>query len=449
MMTRSLSDLLEELTPKRVVEELDKYIVGQEQAKKAVAIALRNRWRRQKLPQHIREEVAPKNILMIGPTGVGKTEIARRLAQLIKAPFIKVEATKYTEIGYVGRDVESMVRELVEVSYQMVKQEKIQKVKERAKRAAEERILDYLVPQQLSFGIREQQDTGKRELMREKLRSGELDEKVIEIDLQEKMMPMIGIAGPPGLEELEEQIKSMLGNMMPTRRRRKVKVKEALSLLEQEEAEKLIDMEEVARDAIHRAENFGIIFIDEIDKIAVKTPGAGPGVSREGVQRDLLPIVEGTTVKTKYGPVRTDHILFIAAGAFHMAKPSDLIPELQGRFPIRVELSPLTKEDFVRILKEPKNALTKQYIELLKTEGVEIEFTDDAIEEIARIAEEANAKMENIGARRLHTVMEKLLEDISFNAPEMEGQHIIIDTKFVRAKLENIVKDVELSRYIL
>ncbi|QWK19583.1 MAG: ATP-dependent protease ATPase subunit HslU [Hydrogenobacter thermophilus] len=449
MMTRSLSDLLEELTPKRVVEELDKYIIGQEQAKKAVAIALRNRWRRQKLPQHIREEVAPKNILMIGPTGVGKTEIARRLAQLIKAPFIKVEATKYTEIGYVGRDVESMVRELVEVSYQMVKQEKIQKVKERAKRAAEERILDYLVPQQLSFGIREQQDTGKRELMREKLRSGELDEKVIEIDLQEKMMPMIGIAGPPGLEELEEQIKSMLGNMMPTRKRRKVKVKEALTLLEQEEAEKLIDMEEVARDAIQRAENFGIIFIDEIDKIAVKTPGAGPGVSREGVQRDLLPIVEGTTVKTKYGPVRTDHILFIAAGAFHMAKPSDLIPELQGRFPIRVELSPLTKEDFVRILKEPKNALTKQYIELLKTEGVEIEFTDDAIEEIARIAEEANAKMENIGARRLHTVMEKLLEDISFNAPEMEGQHIIIDTKFVRAKLENIVKDVELSRYIL
>jgi ATP-dependent HslUV protease ATP-binding subunit HslU len=448
-MTRSLSDLLEELTPKRVVEELDKYIIGQEQAKKAVAIALRNRWRRQKLPEHIREEVAPKNILMIGPTGVGKTEIARRLAQLIKAPFIKVEATKYTEIGYVGRDVESMVRELVEASYQMVKQEKIQKVKERAKRAAEERILDYIVPQQLSFGVREQQDTGKRELMREKLRSGELDEKVIEIDLQEKMMPMIGIAGPPGLEELEEQIKSMLGNMMPTRKRRKVKVKEALSLLEQEEAEKLIDMEEVSRDAIQRAENFGIIFIDEIDKIAVKTPGAGPGVSREGVQRDLLPIVEGTTVKTKYGPVRTDHILFIAAGAFHMAKPSDLIPELQGRFPIRVELSPLTKEDFVRILREPKNALTKQYIELLKTEGVEIEFTDDAIEEIARIAEEANAKTENIGARRLHTVMEKLLEDISFNAPEMEGQHIIIDTKFVRAKLENIVRDVELSRYIL
>ncbi|MGC8853024.1 MAG: ATP-dependent protease ATPase subunit HslU, partial [Hydrogenobacter sp.] len=444
-MTKSLSDLLEELTPKKIVEELDKYIVGQEKAKRAVAIALRNRWRRQKLPEHIRDEVAPKNILMIGPTGVGKTEIARRLAQLIKAPFIKVEATKYTEIGYVGRDVESMVRELVEVSYQMVKQEKIQKVKERAKRAAEERILDYLVPQQLSFGIRESQDISKREAMREKLRNGELDEKIIEIDVQEKTVPFIGIAGPPGLEDLEEQLRNMLGSMMPTRRRRKLKVKEALHLLEQEEAEKLIDPEEVSRDAIYRAENFGIIFIDEIDKIAIKTPGVGPGVSREGVQRDLLPIVEGTTVKTKYGPVRTDHILFIAAGAFHMAKPSDLIPELQGRFPIRVELSPLTKEDFVRILKEPKNALTKQYIELLRTEGVELEFTDDAIEEIARIAEEANNKTENIGARRLHTVMEKLLEDISFNAPEMEGQHIIIDAKFVRAKLESLVKDVELS----
>ncbi|SNZ13085.1 ATP-dependent protease ATPase subunit HslU [Hydrogenobacter hydrogenophilus] len=449
MMTKSLSDLLEELTPKKIVEELDKYIVGQERAKRAVAIALRNRWRRQKLPEHIRDEVAPKNILMIGPTGVGKTEIARRLAQLIKAPFIKVEATKYTEIGYVGRDVESMVRELVEVSYQMVKQEKIQKVKERAKRSAEERILDYLVPQQLSFGIRESQDVSKREAMREKLRSGELDEKIIEIDVQEKTAPFIGIAGPPGLEDLEEQLKNMLGSIMPTRRRRKLKVKEALPLLEQEEAEKLIDPEEVSRDAIYRAENFGIIFIDEIDKIAVKTPGVGPGVSREGVQRDLLPIVEGTTVKTKYGPVRTDHILFIAAGAFHMAKPSDLIPELQGRFPIRVELSPLTKEDFVRILREPKNALTKQYIELLRTEGVELEFTDDAIEEIARIAEEANNKTENIGARRLHTVMEKLLEDISFNAPDMEGQHIIVDAKFVRAKLESLVKDVELSRYIL
>ncbi|MDW8095373.1 MAG: ATP-dependent protease ATPase subunit HslU [Aquificaceae bacterium] len=444
-----LSDLLEELTPKRIVEELDKYIVGQEQAKKAVAIALRNRWRRQKLPEHMRDEVAPKNLMMIGPTGVGKTEIARRIAQMIKAPFVKVEATKYTEVGYVGRDVESMVRELVEASYQMVKQEKMQEVKERAKRLAEDRLLDYLVPQQLSFGMRGIQDTGKREEMREKLRRGELDEKIVEVDVQEKVMPLIGIAGPPGLEELEEQLKSMLGSLGGGRKRRKLKVKEAIQSFESEEAEKLIDRDEVAREAISRAENFGIIFIDEIDKIAVKTPGPGPGVSREGVQRDLLPIVEGTVVKTKYGPIRTDHILFISAGAFHMSKPSDLIPELQGRFPIRVELSPLTREDFERILKEPKNALTVQYIELLKTEGVDLEFTEDAIKEIARIAEEANNKTENIGARRLHTVMEKLLEDISFNAPELGGQRIIVDARFVRAKLEGIVKDVELSKYIL
>ncbi|WPM31443.1 ATP-dependent protease ATPase subunit HslU [Hydrogenobacter sp. T-2] len=448
-MTKYLSNLLEELTPKRIVEELDRYIVGQESAKKAVAIALRNRWRRQKLPEHIRDEVAPKNLLMIGPTGVGKTEIARRIAQLIKAPFVKVEATKYTEIGYVGRDVESMVRELVEVSYQMVKQEKMQEVRERAKRLAEERLLDYLVPQQLSFGIRSPQDAGKREEMREKLKKGELEDRVIEVEVQEKFVPVIGIAGPPGLEELEEQLRNMLGGLGGGRKRRKLKVKEALQVFESEEAEKLIDQEEVAREAISRAENFGIIFIDEIDKIAVKTPGAGPGVSREGVQRDLLPIVEGTVVKTKYGPVRTDHILFIAAGAFHIAKPSDLMPELQGRFPIRVELNPLTREDFVRILKEPKNALTVQYTELLKTEGVELEFTDDALEEIARIAEEANNRTENIGARRLHTVMEKLLEDISFNAPELASQRIIIDARFVRAKLEGIVKDVELSKYIL
>lgn len=448
-MTKSLSDLREELTPKRIVEELDKYIVGQDQAKKAVAIALRNRWRRQRLPEHIRDEVAPKNLLMIGPTGVGKTEIARRIAQLIKAPFVKVEATKYTEIGYVGRDVESMVRELVEVSYQMVKQEKMQEVRERAKRLAEERILDYLVPQQLSFGMRGMQDTSKREEIREKLRRGDMDDKIVEVDVQEKAIPLIGIAGPPGLEELEEQLRNMLGGLGGGRRRRRLRVKEAMQVLEAEEAEKLIDQEEVAREAIYRAENFGIIFIDEIDKIAVKTPGAGPGVSREGVQRDLLPIVEGTVVKTKYGPVKTDHILFIAAGAFHISKPSDLMPELQGRFPIRVELSPLTREDFVRILKEPKNALTVQYTELLKTEGVDIEFTEDALEEIARIAEEANNRTENIGARRLHTVMEKLLEDISFNAPELFGQRIIIDARFVRAKLEGIIKDEELSKYIL
>ncbi len=449
-MTKSLSELLEDLTPKKIVEELNKYVIGQEEAKKAVAIALRNRWRRQRLPEYIRDEVAPKNILMIGPTGVGKTEIARRIASLIKAPFVKVEATKYTEVGYVGRDVESMVRELVEVSYQMVKKEYMERVRERARRLAEERIVDYLTPQQFtSFGIREVQSPSKREEIKEKLRRGEFDEKVIEIDVQEKVVPMVGIAGPPGLEELENQLREMFSNLMPTKKRRRVKVKEALHILEQEEAEKLIDREEVAREAIYRAENFGIIFIDEIDKIAIKTPGAGPGVSREGVQRDLLPILEGTTVNTKYGPVKTDHILFIGAGAFHMAKPSDLIPELQGRFPIRVELKPLTKEDFVRILTEPENALTKQYIELLKTEDVQIEFTEDAIEEIARISEEINNRTENIGARRLHTVMEKLLEDISFNAPEMAGQYIIIDAKFVRAKLENIVKDEELSRYIL
>ncbi len=449
-MTKSLSELLEDLTPKRIVEELNKYVVGQEEAKRAVAIALRNRWRRQRLPEYIRDEVAPKNILMIGPTGVGKTEIARRLAGLIKAPFVKVEATKYTEVGYVGRDVESMVRELVEVSYQMVKREYMERVRERARRLAEERIIDYLIPQQFtSFGIREVPSASKREEIREKLRNGDLDDKVIEIDVQEKVVPMVGIAGPPGLEELENQLREMFSNLMPTKKRRKVRVKEALHILEQEEAEKLIDREEVAREAIYRAENFGIIFIDEIDKIAIKTPGAGPGVSREGVQRDLLPILEGTTVNTKYGPVKTDHILFIGAGAFHMAKPSDLIPELQGRFPIRVELKPLTKEDFVRILTEPENALTKQYAELLKTEGVQIEFTDDAIEEIARVSEEINNRTENIGARRLHTVMEKLLEDISFNAPEMAGQYIIIDAKFVRAKLGEIVKDEELSRYIL
>jgi len=452
MTVEQLSELLEELTPKKIVEELDKYIVGQEEAKKAVAIALRNRWRRQKLPDNIRDEIAPKNILMIGPTGVGKTEIARRLAGLIKAPFIKVEATKYTEVGYVGRDVESMIRELVEVSYRMVKAEKISAVKEKAKKLAEDRIIDMLIPQpsRHHFGVRETTSyVPNREELREKLRRGEFDDQIIEIEVQEKAFPMIGIAGPPGLEELENQLRDMFKHIMPSRRNRKLKVKEALPLLEQEEAEKLIDMEEVAREAIYRAENFGIIFIDEFDKIAVKTPAGGPGVSREGVQRDLLPIVEGTSVNTKYGVVKTDHILFIAAGAFHMAKPSDLIPELQGRFPIRVELKSLTKDDFVRILKEPQNALTKQYIELMKTEDVYLEFTDDAIEEIALIAEEINNKTENIGARRLHTVMEKLLEDISFNAPDMAGQSIIIDSRFVKAKLEGIVKDEELSRYIL
>ncbi|SHK21539.1 ATP-dependent protease ATPase subunit HslU [Thermocrinis minervae] len=438
------SDLLEELTPQRIVEELSKYIVGQEKAKKAVAIALRNRWRRQKLPESIRDEVAPKNIILIGPTGVGKTEIARRLAQLIKAPFIKVEATKYTEVGYVGKDVESMVRELVEVSYQMVKAEKMQDVRQKARKIAEDILVDILSKDPfITDGRLTKSD------IRAKLRSGELDEKVVEIWVQEKLPPILTVGGPPILEDLGEQLKDLFGGMPVGRKKRRVKVKDALAILEQEEAEKLIDHEEVAREAIYRAENFGIIFIDEIDKIAIKTPSYGPGVSREGVQRDLLPIVEGTVVRTKYGPVRTDHILFIAAGAFHMSKPSDLIPELQGRFPIRVELSPLTKEDLVRILTEPKNALIKQYVELLKTEGVDLEFTEDAVHEIARIAEEANNKLENIGARRLHTIMEILLEDISFNAPSLKGQHIIIDGKFVRAKLESVVKDVDLSKYVL
>jgi len=461
---RQLESYLEALTPKKVVEELNKYVIGQDEAKRAVAIALRNRWRRQKLPDELRNEVVPKNIMMIGPTGSGKTEIARRLAQLIKAPFVKVEATKYTEVGYVGRDVESMVRDLVEEAYRMVKEEKREEVKDRARRYAEERLVDYLIgkgsenfglPLPFPFGGAQQGKEQKvpeykrRELL-EKLRRGELNDQIVEIEIAAKTAPGGMVIAPPGMEELQNQIGEILKNLFPgSKRKRKLKVKEALEILTQEEADKLIDPEEIASEAIYRAENFGIIFIDEIDKIAIKQHGVGGGVSREGVQRDLLPLVEGTTVSTKYGPVKTDHILFIAAGAFHLAKPSDLIPELQGRFPIRVELKPLTKKDFVRILTEPKNALVKQYRELLKTENVYLDFTEDGIEKIAEYAELLNEKTENIGARRLHTVMEKLLEDILFEAPEMKGQTIIIDAKFVEAKLGDLVEDTELAKYIL
>ncbi len=445
---------MENLTPKKIVEELDKFIIGQEQAKKAVAIALRNRYRRQLLPKELRDEVLPKNILMIGPTGVGKTEIARRLARLVNAPFVKVEASKFTEVGYVGRDVESIIRDITEIAMNMIKQEHTKRVQEKAKQMAEERVLDVLLPQpgySKESDVTEEKSSYKetREKLRKQLREGVLDDRYIEVDLKEKVVPF-GIISNVAMEEIEINLKEMLGSFLPEKvKRKKVKISEALNLFTQEEAGKLIDMEKVTKEAIERVEQTGIVFIDEIDKIASRGSSYGPDVSREGVQRDLLPIVEGSTVTTKYGPVRTDHILFIAAGAFHIAKPSDLVPELQGRFPIRVELSSLGKEEFIRILTEPDNALIKQYIALLATEGVELEFTPDAIAEIAEISQEVNEKTENIGARRLHTVMEKLLEDISFNASDLKGQKIIIDARMVRDKLNEILKSEDLSRYIL
>lgn len=446
---------MDDLTPRKIVEELDNYIIGQNKAKKAVAIAMRNRWRRQRLSPELKDEVLPKNIIMIGPTGVGKTEIARRLSRLANAPFVKVEASKFTEVGYVGRDVESMVRDLTEISISMVKAEHIGKIQEKAKTLAEERLLDLLLPPPRTTkgaGPEEEErekhkDT--RERLRAQLRAGKLDNRYVDIEVKEKVVPF-GVVSNVGLEELEINLKEMLGSFMPEKsKRRKVKVPEALNIIMQEEANKLIDIEKVTKEAIERAEQSGIVFVDEIDKIASRGHAHGPDISREGVQRDLLPIVEGTTVSTKHGPVKTEHVLFIAAGAFHMSKPSDLIPELQGRFPIRVELDHLGKAEFIRILTEPYNALIKQYTALLATEEVALDFTEDSIEEIADIAAYVNEKTENIGARRLHTVLEKLLEDISFEAPEKKNCKLVIDEKYVKDKLSEIVKDEDLSRYIL
>ena len=437
-----------ELTPKEIVAELDKYIVGQAKAKKAVAIAMRNRWRRQQIRGTLKEEIYPKNILMIGPTGVGKTEIARRLAKLSNSPFLKVEATKFTEVGYVGRDVESMIRDLTHIAVQMIKSEEEKKVLEKAKKIAEERLVDLLIP---SSSSKVEYDPLTKEKFLKMLRDGALDERYVEIEIEpSQRTPAIEILAASGLEEIEMQLRDMLSTFLPFRtKKRRVKVKEALEILTKEEANKLIDMDKVIREAIHRTETSGIIFIDEIDKITSRGEAHGPDVSREGVQRDLLPIVEGTTVNTRYGMVKTDYILFIGSGAFHIAKPSDLIPELQGRFPIRVELDPLTKEDFIRILTEPENAIIKQYQALLETEGVELEFTKEAIEELAQIAYEINQRMENIGARRLYTVVEKVLEDISFSAPDVAPTKIVITPEYVREKLENIISDEEIIKFIL
>jgi len=444
--------MMKTLKPREITEELNRYIIGQNKAKRAVSIALRNRWRRQMIPEELRDEIAPKNIIMIGPTGVGKTEIARRLAKLANAPFLKIEATKFTEVGYVGRDVESMIRDLTELAVNMLKKEEQEAVKEKAKVLAEERLLDILLPTQKkkTMGNEIEEEDSSREKLRALFKAGKLDEKMVEIEMPDRVLPIIEIFSASGMEEMDMQIRDMFGNILPKKtKRRRLKVKEAYEYLIQEESKKLIDMDKVIKDAIERVEQSGIIFLDEIDKIASRDRTHGPDVSREGVQRDILPIVEGTTVTTKYGMVKTDHILFIAAGAFHMSKPSDLIPELQGRFPIRVELDPLTKEDFYRILTEPDNALIKQYKALLATEDIELDFEKEAIEEIAEIAQKINDMTENIGARRLYTVMEKLLDDISYSAPDMEEKKITITKEYVREKLGEFLEREDLSRYIL
>src|SRR5215831_17657400 len=459
---------LDDLTPKEIVAELDKHVVGQKDAKRAVAIALRNRMRRQKLPPELAEEVIPKNIIMIGPTGVGKTEIARRLAKLANSPFLKVEASKFTEVGYVGRDVESMMHDLVEIAIEMVREEKLEDVAAKAELNAEERLLDLLLPsmptqvpkpaqdQQIGFNIGNElllagePGSRTREKFRQQLREGKLDERVVELDVRERSTPSFEIITNQGVEEMDVNIKDMLPNIFGQRtKKRKMKVSEAFEYLIQEEEQRLVDMDQVTRTAVERVEQSGIVFLDEIDKIAGREGGHGPDVSREGVQRDILPIVEGTTVNTRYGMVRTDHILFIAAGAFHVSKPSDLIPELQGRFPIRVELKSLTMDDFIAILTEPKSSLVKQYTALLETEGLKLEFTREALDEIASFAFRVNESTENIGARRLHTIMERVLDEISFDAPDMTNKGVTVDADYVRKMLADIVKDQDLSRYIL
>ncbi len=459
---------MEPLTPRQIVAELDKFIIGQDNAKRAVAIALRNRWRRQQVPEDLRDEIAPKNIIMIGPTGVGKTEIARRLAKLAQSPFLKIEASKFTEVGYVGRDVESMIRDLTDLAINQVKAEEAEKVQVKSQELAEERILDLLLPRPalkvsshkqgaapgeepgLHPQPEEPSQPSTREKLRKLLRSGKLDDREVELETTQQNIPVVEIFSASGLEEMDINLKDMFGNLFPKKtRKRKVKIPEAIEIIAREEAQKLIDMDVVIKLAIQRVEQSGIIFLDEIDKIASREHGHGPDVSREGVQRDLLPIVEGSTVTTKYGMVRTDHILFVASGAFYVSKPSDLIPELQGRFPIRVELNSLTRDDFIRILTEPQNALLKQSIALMKTEGIGLSFSDDAVAKIAEIATGVNERTENIGARRLYTIMEKLLEDYSFEAPELKGKKIAIDAAYVSRRMEALLKDEDLSRYIL